>query len=190
MKSPAFLVAEFLLILAILAGVGVHQFAFPGGSRPDRPVLALTGAGFWGGTRINTYFVLYADGLVLHLSDSTEAASWQQAQLDPAARDELLSVAHRALLPVRNCFANLPALDGPAIDIFLRYHSQVVIGGYRGVTRHPSSAEECEEVTALWQRLRKFDAGGSVPATRLDAKGKPLGDEEWIRAIQSVWPGH
>jgi hypothetical protein len=190
MKSPAFLVAEFLLVLAILAGVGVHHFAFPGGLQPDRPVLALTHAGFWGGTRIGTSFVLYADGVVLYPSENTELASWRQVQLDPAARDELISAAHRTLLPIRNCFSRLPAVDGPTINIFLQYGGQVVIGGYRGVTRHPSSAEECEEVTALWQRLRKFDAGGTAPATRLDAKGKPLGEEEWIRAIQSVWPGH
>jgi hypothetical protein len=81
-------------------------------------------------------------------------------------------------------------VDGPAINIFLRYGGQIVIGGYRGVTRHPSSADECAHVSTLYGRLNEFTAEGSLPATRLDAKGKPLGEEEWIRAIQSVWPGH
>ena len=142
-----------------------------------------------GGTSIGSSFVLYADGVVLYWSESTRPASWRQIRLDPAPRDELLATAQRALLPIRNCFANLPAVDGPAINIFLRYRSAAIIGGYRGVTRHPPSLIECEGVTALYQRLRDFDAGDSVPATRLGAEGRPSDEAEWIRAVRSVWPG-
>ena len=191
MKSPAILVAEFVLILALFAGVGIHLLTPSGALRPDPPLLALTSASFWGGTRIGTSFALYADGVVLYPSENATPASWRQVQLDPTARDELLSAAQTALLPVRNCFASLPAVDGPAINIFLRYHSQILIGGYRGVTRYPPPAKDCEEFTALYQRLREFDAAGSVPATRLDAEGHPSDEGEWIRAIQAVWPdGH
>lgn len=188
MKSPVVLVAEFALVLVLLAGAAVYPWLFSGPVPPDRPVLAVTSAGFWGGTRIGTSFVLYADGVALYPDEHTTPASWRQVRLAPSARDELIAAAHQALLPVRNCFANLPLTDGPAINFFLRHGGQVIIGGFRGSTRNPPSPQDCRDVTALYLRLSSFASGASVPATRIDAHGQPPHEWEWIRAVKAVWP--